>query len=212
MPARRKVVAGAIMLAYPFAVHTAIIFDQIVIASIALFLISTAGATFTFLRIREHRGVFLLIFGSLAILSLLNLVSNTRHALYIAPVMINLAMLAVFAGTLLPGREPLISTFHRLTVSRDMDQVISAYTRRLTWVWATLFAAMTVESAVLAIFAPLAIWSLFANFLNYFFVAALLIGEYFYRIIRFRHYPHPSLLQFLRHLVQIDWIRVSRSW
>src|SRR3972149_7268393 len=120
MPARRKVVAGAIMLAYPFTVHTAIIFDQIVIASIAFFLISTAGATFSFLRIREHRGVFLFIFGSLAILSLLNLVSNTRHALYIAPVMINLAMLTVFSGTLLPGREALVTSFVRFTFLSHM--------------------------------------------------------------------------------------------
>lgn len=198
------------MLAYPFAVHAAIVFDRIAIASIALFLISALGAVLSFLRGKEHRGVFLLISSSMAILSLLNFVSNTPHALYIAPVVINLAMLTVFAGTLLPGREPLITTFRRLTVDRDMDPVIIIYTRRLTWVWATLFAAMAVESAVLAVFAPLATWSLFANLLNYIFVATLLIGEYFYRIVRFSHYSHPSLLQFLRHLTQIDWARVSR--
>jgi uncharacterized membrane protein len=210
MPARRKVLAGMLVLAYPLAVHTSIVFDQVTIASIVLFIIAAVAAAISVTRPAEHRGVFPFLFGSLAVLSLLNVVSGTCNALYVTPVVINLAMMAIFAGSLLPGKEPLITTFHRLTVSHDIDPAIATYTRRLTWVWALLFGAMTLESAALALFAPMVIWSLFANFLNYVFVAVLLFGEYFYRIVHFRHYPHPSLLQFLRTFIQVDWIRVSR--
>jgi uncharacterized membrane protein len=211
MPARRKVVTGVLVLTYSLTVHTAIVFDQIAVASIALFIIAAAAAAISVTRPTEHRGVFPFLFSLLAVLSLLNLVSGTRYALYVTPVVINLAMLVFFAGSLFPGKDPLITTIHRLIVSRDVDPAIAAYMRRLTWAWALLFGAMTLESAALALFAPLIIWSLFANFLNYVFVAVLLFGEYFYRIVRFRHYPHPSLWQFLRNLVHIDWVRIARS-
>ena len=211
MPARRKVVAGLLVLTYPLVVHIAIVFDQITVASIALFIIAAVAAAISLMRPAEHRGVFPLLFSLLAVLSLLSLVSGTRYALYVTPVIINLAMLAFFAASLFPGKDPLITTFHRLTVSRDVDPAIAAYMRRLTWIWVLLFGAMTLESAALALFASLVIWSLFANFLNYVFVAVLLLGEYFYRIVRFRHYPHPSLWQFLRNLVHFDWARIARS-
>ncbi len=210
MPARRKVVAGALMLLYPLVVHTAVVYDQIAIASISLLVISVVATVIAFSRASEHRGVLVFMFGLLAVLSLLNLITSTRYALYLMPILINLLMLAVFASSLWPGREPLITVFHRLTVNRDIDPVLVTYTRRLTWVWAMLFAAMALASAALAIFSPLAVWSLFTNFLNYLFVLALLVGEYFFRILHFRHYPHPSLLKFLRHLLQIDWIRATR--
>ncbi|MCR4300948.1 MAG: hypothetical protein NUV51_05000 [Sulfuricaulis sp.] len=199
------------MLTYPLAVHTAIVFDQIAVASIALFIIAAAVAAISIARPAEHRGVFPFLFSLLAVLSLLSLASGTRYALYVTPVVINLVMLAFFAGSLLAGKEPLITTFHRLTIGRDIDPAISAYMRRLTWIWVLLFGIMTLESAALVLFAPLVIWSLFANFLNYVFVAVLLLGEYFYRIVRFRHYPHPSLWQFLHNLVHIDWARIARS-
>lgn len=214
MPARRKVVAGVLVLAYPLAVHIALVFDRVTIASALLLLVSVICMVASLTGITGSQGgrkSFPLLFGAQAVLSFLNLTLNTRYALYFPPVFINLAMLMIFASTLRPGREPLITKFHRLTVSRDVDPAIAAYTRRLTWVWALLFGAMMLESAALALFAPLAIWSLFANFLNYVFVAAILVGEYFYRIVRYRHQQHPSLVQFLRNLAQTDWMRHSHS-
>ncbi len=211
MLARRKIAMGVLLLVYPFAVHVALFFDRIMIASTMLLVVSAALVATSFSVRTKRRGGFLVVFGALAILSLLGLASNTRYALYLPPVIINLAMLVIFANTLLPAREPLITKFHRLTVSRDIDPAIAVYTRRLTWIWAFLFAAMALESAVLAVFAPLAIWSLFTNFLNYVFVITLLVGEYFYRIIRYRHQPHLSLVRFLRNLAKIDWIDSSHS-
>jgi len=203
---RRKILAGLFLLSYPFAVRAALIFGQVTIASTMLFLVSTVLVITSFGGPIKRRRAPLLVFSALAIFSLSGIASNTQYALYLPPVIINLAMLAVFGGTLLPGREPLITTFHRMTISCDIDPVIITYTHRLTYIWAFLFAAMAVESTLLAVFAPLTVWSLFTNFLNYFFVIVLLVGEYFYRIVRYQHLPHPSLLQFLRNLVKSDLV------
>src|SRR3989344_2198254 len=214
MPARRKIVAGMLLLTYPLAVHIALVFDRVTIASALLLLVSVICMVASLTGTTGSQGgrqSFPLLFGALAVLSFLNLISNTQYALYFPPVLINLAMLAIFANTLRTGREPLITEFHRLTANNGVDSAMAVYTRRLTWLWAILFTAMALESAVLAVFATLATWSLFANFLNYVFVIALLVGEYFYRIVRYRHQKHPSLVQFLRNLAQTDWMRHSHS-
>lgn len=214
MPARGRTVTGALLLAYPFSVHLALVFDQVSIASAVLLLVSAACALSALTgpdgTWRARIGFFLL-FGAMAVASLLSLMLDTRFALYLPPVFINLAMLVIFASTLLPDREPLITKLHRLSGNQNIDSATAAYTRRLTWIWACLFAAMALESAVLAAIAPLVVWSLFTNFLNYVFVAVLLIGEYFYRITRQQNSSHPSLAQFLRNLLRVDWVGSSRT-
>jgi uncharacterized membrane protein len=52
-----------------------------------------------------------------------------------------------------------------------------------------------IESVVLAIFAPIEIWSLFTNLLNYLMIVGLFLLELVYRIIRFRRLPSPRYLQ-----------------
>lgn len=213
MPTRGKVVTGALLLVYPLAVHLALVADQVLIASTVLLLVSATCIVATLASVTgswRGRGVFLLLFGTVAAFSLLNLMSQTRYALYLPPILINLAMLVIFANTLLPGREPLITRFHRLAVNHNIDSTITVYTRRLTWIWACLFAVMALESIVLAVVAPLTVWSLFTNFLNYVFIVTLLVGEYLYRIVRYRDQQHPSLAQFLHNLAQVDWVQFSR--
>ncbi len=214
MPTWRNYVPGVLLLAYPVIVHLALVFDQIPVASTVLLVVSMGCIVATLanaLGSRGSRNGILLIFGGIALLSLLNLTSHTQYGFYIPPVIINLVMLTIFANTLLPGREPLITKLHRQAVSENIDSTVAAYTRRLTWIWAFLFAAMAVGSVVLAIMAPLSVWSLFTNFLNYVFVVALLVGEYFYRIVRHRNHTHPPLVQFLRNLARADWMKTSRS-
>lgn len=210
---RRNYAPGLLLLSYPAVVHFALVLDQVFVASAVLLVVSTCcivAALANAFGTRGSRNGVLLIFGGIAVLSLLNLTSNTRYGFYFPPVIFNLVMLAIFANTLLPGREPLITMLHRQAVNKIIDSTIAAYTRRLTWIWACLFAAMALESVVLAIIAPLSVWSLFTNFLNYVFVVALLVGEYFYRIVRYRNHTHPPLVQFLLNLARADWMKSSR--
>jgi uncharacterized membrane protein len=73
-----------------------------------------------------------------------------------------------------------------------------AYTRRLTAAWCVFFAAQIVVSAFLFRFASLSHWSLFVNVLNFPQLALMFIGEYGYRLVRHRDFPHASLLDGVR--------------
>ena len=55
---------------------------------------------------------------------------------------------------------------------------------------------MMLEAVLLAAYASLEVWSLITNILNYVFIATLFVGEYIYRIVRFRkyHYRQPLRL------------------
>ena len=105
---------------------------------------------------------------------------------------INLAMLWVFARTLIAGREPLITGFAR-RIHGSLPPYLETYTRNTTTAWCVFFAAQVVVSIVLLAFASLETWSLFVNVLSFPSVAAMFVGEYVYRVTRFRDYPHSSI-------------------
>ena len=76
--------------------------------------------------------------------------------------------------------------------------------RRLTTAWCVFFIAQLVVSALLLAFASLEAWSLFVNLLNLPLVAAMFVGDYLFRVLRYRRYPHASIAQsveaFAKHL------------
>jgi len=100
--------------------------------------------------------------------------------LYLPPIAINAALLVAFARTLLPGRRPLITRFAE-DVLQERRPERRPYMRAVTWAWTLLFAGLTVECVLLAAFAGIEQWSLYANVLNYVFVAALFVVEFAFR-------------------------------
>jgi uncharacterized membrane protein len=116
---------------------------------------------------------------------------------------IYLGLLALFAGSLLPGREPLISIVSR-RIRGALSEEIAVYTRRVTWMWGFFFAGQLVGSLVLFLFAPVAVWSLFVNVLNFPLVVLLFGVEYAYRLVRFRDYPHASVPDMIRAFTRRD--------
>jgi uncharacterized membrane protein len=116
------------------------------------------------------------------------------YALFLPPIAVNMFLLVVFGTTLRPGREPIIARLSRL-IRGELPWDLRAYTRRLTWLWTVVFAGLVLESVLLAVYAPLEVWSLFTNILNYVFLAVLFVGEYIYRVLRFRKYTHTSPLR-----------------
>ena len=104
---------------------------------------------------------------------------------------INLTLLWVFARTLRPGREPLITGFAR-KIHGALPAPIETYTRRVTVLWCIFFVAELVISAVLLTLSVES-WSLFVNVLTLPLVAAVFIAEYIYRVIRFRDFAHASI-------------------
>jgi uncharacterized membrane protein len=94
---------------------------------------------------------------------------------------------------------PLIARF-ALMERGTLTEELAAYTRRLTWLWTLLFAGAALASLVLALSGDRDAWSLFTNLVNYLLVAALFLGEFVYRRLRFRNYQHQSPLQMLRNV------------
>ncbi len=81
---------------------------------------------------------------------------------------------------------------------------METYTRRLTAAWCVFSAAQLLVSALLLAFAPLDTWSLFVNLLNLPLLAAMFVGDYLLRVLRYRRYPQATIAQavqaFAKHL------------
>jgi uncharacterized membrane protein len=102
------------------------------------------------------------------------------------------SLLAVFALTLRPGREPLITGMAR-RMHGGLDAELAAYTRKVTIAWSLFFASQLALSVALFCFAPLVVWSFFVNILDIPLVAAMFAAEYAVRLRYLRNPPRHSL-------------------
>ena len=100
---------------------------------------------------------------------------------------IYLVLLIWFGSTLRHGREPLV-TYMARHVHETMSEELLAYTRRVTVAWCVFFLAMALTSTALFLWAPVELWSLFANLLNLPLVIAMFLAEYLWRLLW-----HPDL-------------------
>jgi hypothetical protein len=110
---------------------------------------------------------------------------------------INLFLLWVFGRTLLDGREPLITAFAR-QAHGVLPGCLEAYTRRVTIVWCVVCAVQLFVSAALFVWASLETWSFFVTVGSLILVATTFVGEYRYRVLRYRDYPHVSIWEGIR--------------
>ena len=70
---------------------------------------------------------------------------------------------------------------------------MEAYTRKLTIAWCVFFAAQLALSALLLHLGRLESWSLFVNVLNFPLCALMFVGDYLYRVARYRDWPQSSI-------------------
>ena len=86
-------------------------------------------------------------------------VSALSHAL-IYP-----GLLATFAATLRPGRDPLVTALARRLYGAISEEM-ARYTRCVTWAWCGFFMVQLAASLTLYLAAPFAVWSFFVNVLT----------------------------------------------
>jgi len=112
-----------------------------------------------------------------------------------------LILFMTFGRTLIAGRQPLCTRFaHAVhTVVTPQHEI---YTRQVTIAWTLFFVAMASASTLLFFLAPLATWSVFANFLTLPLVALMFIAEY-----GVRRYVLPEML----HMHILDAVRAYRN-
>lgn len=100
-------------------------------------------------------------------------------------VAIHVALATVFALTLRPGREPLVTALAR-RVHGELTPAMAAYSRKVTAAWAIYFAAMGAVSIAVFSFAPFDTWAALANFGTPLAMVVLFVGEY---VLRYRLHP-----------------------
>lgn len=91
-----------------------------------------------------------------------------------------LILLMTFARTLVGGRQALCTRFAE-AMHGSLTPQHERYSRQVTVAWVLFFAAMALASTLLFFLAPLAAWSVFANFLTLPLVALMFIAEYLLR-------------------------------
>ena len=151
--------------------------------------------------------------------------SDAALPLFVPPVAINAFMAWVFGHTLLQDRVPLIERLIRALhdPGEALDPAIARYARRLTATWTALFVVLAVVNLMLALCAtpgglllaagfeppvpvPLAIWSLFANILNYVFVGVLFVVEYAWRQRVFPQQRYRNFFDFTQRVARLGAI------
>jgi uncharacterized membrane protein len=186
--ARALVVVMVVMA--PLSAHTALVMHRG--AAIAATLIAVQAAFIAWIgssalaqrafRIGAAAAAFLLV------LLLYRFADNGALVTIAVPhVMVYLTLLVVFAVSLQPGREAVVTMVARKARGPLSDQTLR-YTRRVTWAWCWFFVAQLTGSLLLLLFSLGSVLSLFVNLCNLPLVGAMLYTEYVYRQWR---YPAP---------------------
>jgi len=118
---------------------------------------------------------------------------DTALALQLLPAAMSVLVGALFAWTLRPGSEPMITRVARALERDEIPARILPFLRSTTLVWCGFLAANAVVIAWLALRGPLSAWTLWTGVLAYVCMGALLLGEYVVRKIRFRWYRDGAL-------------------
>ena len=107
-----------------------------------------------------------------------------------------ISLLTYFAASLRPNREPFVTGIARRMRQTMPDKVVR-YTRQVTIAWCAFFATQLVLSVVLLLVAPGAVWVTFITLLNLPLLAVMILAEFGYRRILFRHEAPTSLIETL---------------
>ncbi len=197
-PSRRRLrgAAAAVAVLSPVLSHIALLLGQGYGAALAC-AVAQAGATglllWSSLPVRRWLGpiISLTLLAALAAGARFSRPTALLAEAGVAHAILYAALLAVFAGTLRPGRVALVTWLaSRLNPTFHAGQV--PYTRAVTWAWVLFFAAQLVASAVLLI-VDRGLWRDLVTTLHLPLVLAMLLAEAAIRRWRWRHEHATSL-------------------
>jgi uncharacterized membrane protein len=158
--------------------------------------------------LRAEKTAIRLIYGVTALLLGFGTLFAETVTTRLIPSVVYLSLAALFAYTL---RHPpsLIERMVRLQFP-EFKPGIAEYLRQLTWLWAAFFAVNSVACAALALSASERLWMTYTGFWIYLLMAALAIGEYVYRPLRFPGLDIPSPSSSFKAMVS-DGYKVFRD-
>lgn len=126
-----------------------------------------------------------------------------QNVLLLPPVLIHVWMAYYFGRTLLPGKEPLITRFSRISRGTVPKELIR-YSRMLTWIWTLFFVVFGAISIYSAVAMNLETWTWIVNIAGPGLAFALFLGEHMYRAVRYKRYGHNSPIRTLAILFKKD--------
>jgi uncharacterized membrane protein len=140
------------------------------------------------------------------------ILSRQQNLVALPSVLLNVLATAAFGLSLRRGRTPLIHVIAAYAMEPDpVEPDFARYLRRLTAAWALFFGAMAVACAVLALVAPFAWWSLFANVLSWPLIGAMFCLEYLVRRVLFPHLPDHTPLQTIASTLAFPRLAAAKS-
>ncbi len=122
--------------------------------------------------------------------------SNFDWLYYLQHVGTNLGLAAFFGLSLRQGHQPLISRLAQ-SIRGELTPQVETYTRKVTWVWTAFFLGIAVLSSVLFFFAPIKVWSIFANFLTLPLALLVFAIEFMVRLRYLQNEPRHSFKESL---------------
>lgn len=126
------------------------------------------------------------------------LAARVERVVYFENLAFDLFLALVFAITLRPGHEALVTRLARIVRGGHMPEAIVPYTRAVTAAWAIWFVAIAAASTLLYFTQSRETWSLFINVLIWPLTAAMFVVEYLVRLRVLRDFEHVSLLAGMR--------------
>jgi len=194
-------IANSLLLLYPLLVHAAIITDSGWLEFAALVLLAS-NVLGTWLA-RGRAWAWLVECVAIVASVMFVMIGEGRLFLYAASVLSPLALMWFFGSTLFAQRIPLVTRIARGMIG-PLPEPVRIYTRHVTQLWALALAAIALANGLLAVFATPVVWSLFANFINYFIAGTLFVAEWLFRCWYLRAYQSMTWRSYMRALVRLD--------
>lgn len=194
-----------LLLCYPLVVHAAVLSGAAWLQWLALTLLGGMLLMPLLTRSRALFAALLLLW--VAAIALLPSQAAGRYFLMAAPVLISLSIFLLFATSLLPGRQALVTRI-ATAMRGPLPPAVRCYTRQVTLFWAALLALWTLANLLLALLAPAWLWSLFANLLNYLILGGVFVGEWLFRCWYLGNEETLTWQQYFRKLATLDYRRL----
>ncbi len=199
---RQPALRLALLIAYPMLVQLSVVYHEPRLEWLALLVLCAIPQVPALCARRPGNWLLLLFIGT--VLYGLVRIGGGMYALFLPPVLATASVLAVFAASLRAGQVPLVTRLAR-AMSGPLGPKVLHYTLRVTQMWVLVLIALTAAEAGLALFAPLSVWSLFSNGVNYVLVGLVFLLEYLYRRHRFPEDDHPGFLDYLRMVARTKY-------
>lgn len=175
------------LLAYPLAVHGLIATGHVQMA-VALMALLAVGNVL----LARRAPLLLALSAAMGAAAIASLAFGTDVALRLPPLLINLVLAFTFAASLRPAATPIVTGLMRLERGDGLPPALAQLGRRYTAAWCVFFVASAALGVSLALYAPLAQWSLFSNVGYFALLVVLLAQQYVYRGMRYPQFGWPT--------------------